>query len=74
MPLRAGDTADMSLFSDGQALESPWTHGNTFQPFGLMEGAFAEIGKGARLHKGQQGIDGTRRGQEMLETCAGLFD
>ena len=73
-PLRAGDMADKSVFSDGQTLESSWTHANTFQPFGLMKGAFAEIGKGARRHKGQQGIDGTRRGQEMLETCAGFFD
>ena len=47
MSLLAGDMADKSVFSEGQILESFWTHANTFQPFGIIQNAFAEIGKGA---------------------------
>ena len=73
LPLRAGDHADKTVFNVPDDTSTSWTHGNTYQPFALMKGAFAELGKGMRSHNGEVSFDSSRRKQEMLETTCGLF-
>ena len=73
VPLRNGDLADSQVLT-GKKDGGAQGHANTYQASSVMKLAYSEIGKGLRTARGEQGIDGCRRLQEVLLTTAAVHD